>query len=44
MIKKLILRNKKLIAQYNLDKHMIWSLYIAFKKKKESVNEVNISI
>ena len=34
MTKKLILRNKRLTAQHNLDKHIIWSLCVAFKKKK----------
>ena len=34
MIKKLILRNERLIAQHDLDKHMIRSLYVTFKKEK----------
>ena len=34
IIKKLILKNKKLTAQHNLNKYIIWSLYVAFKKKK----------
>ena len=34
IVKKLILKNKRFTAQYDLNKYIIWSLYIAFKKKK----------
>ena len=34
MIKKLILKNKRLTAQYDLNKYIIRNLYIIFKKEK----------
>ena len=34
IIKKLILRNKRLTAQHDLDKHIIQNLYVVFKKEK----------